>query len=194
MPLAAKSQVAPESTPATTEGTEPAYKYNIFAGYAYTGLNQVNGSRYGLQGGALSLGRDWGKIFTLVANGAYYKPPLGSDATNPNPGVPTVYQALAGPQFHASLYGKTSAFVHVLIGVEHTGGESMNPDTSFAGGFGGGLDYKLSPRFAIRAYGDRIGASFSLIDNVGINGAPAPGYSPHRTWNPNAGIGVVYSF
>jgi hypothetical protein len=54
---------------------------------------------------------------------------------------------------------------------------------------GGGAEYALSPRFSIRAGGDYIGASFSVINN-----SPALGYSPHRTWNPRASFGAVYRF
>ncbi len=73
--------------------------------------------------------------------------------------------------------------------MEHTGGENMNPSTSFAGGFGGGMQYDLNRRWAIEVTGDRVGASFSLINN-----SSQLGYSTHRTWNPRATVGVVFRF
>jgi hypothetical protein len=73
--------------------------------------------------------------------------------------------------------------------VEHTGGEGETPSISFAGGVGGGMTWDMNPHFAIRAYGDRIGASFSLRDN---NSQEA--FSPHRTWNASGTIGLVYRF
>jgi hypothetical protein len=51
------------------------------------------------------------------------------------------------------------------------------------------VDYNLNPRFSVRASGDIIGASFSLIGN-----SAQLGYSPHKTWDSRASIGVVYHF
>lgn len=185
MSVAATGQVAsaPRSGPA--DEAEPSYKYEVFAGYGYTSLNQVNLSRSGLQGGEVSFTRDWGKYFGLMGDGAYYKYPIVSG----NPGDPSVDSLLFGPVFHAQLFGKYSAFVRGLMGGEHSGGESQTPNISFAGGFGGGMEYRLSPRLSLRASGDEIGASFSLTGN-----SAAKGYSPHRTWNPRAAFGVVYRF
>jgi hypothetical protein len=78
-------------------------------------------------------------------------------------------------------------FAHALIGAAHTGGVSIQPDESFAGGVGLGLDYKLSERLGIRAYGDDIGSSFTLTPFQ-------PGFSPHRRFNARASIGATYRF
>jgi hypothetical protein len=186
MPLAAAGQVAPERPP--SQGGVPTFKYEAFAGFGYTSLNQVNQSRYGLMGGKFGITRDFGRHFGITALGAYYKPP--SSSTKPgNPGDPSVYSVLAGPEIRANLYGNFDGFLHGLMGIEHTGGESMTPDISFAGGFGGGMLYNLSQRWAIRASGDRVGASFSLNNNT-----PALSYSPHLHWNARGEIGVVYRF
>jgi hypothetical protein len=182
MPLAATSQIAPDR-PARTEQAEPSYKWEAFVGYGYTSLNQVNQSRYGLQGVNVSVTRDWGKYFGITADGAFYSFPLGSG----NPGSPTVDAFLAGPVVHANLYGRFDGFVHVLLGGEHTGGESMTPNISFAGGAGGGLEYKLSPHFALRASGDDIASSF-------VSDPTHQGYSPHEHRNSRGTIGVVYKF
>jgi hypothetical protein len=200
IPLSAASQVAPESAPA--EKAQPAYKYEAYVGFGYTSINQINQSRYGLIGVDLSLTRDWGRYFGISAMGNYYKPALsfgagtttttGAPGTsgiidNGNPGDPSVYEVLIEPEVHAQIYGNVSGFVHGGIGLEHTGGESQRPNVSFAGGLGGGLSYNLSPRIAIRASGDKIGASFTVND-------PASGDSPHRTWNSSGTIGLVYRF
>lgn len=185
MPLAANCQVAPDSESAPTPRAEHTDKYEIMAGYGYTSLNQVNQSRNGLQGVAVSVTRDWGKYFGVTGDGGYYKYPYDST----NPGKPVVEMALFGPVVHVDLFGNWSGFIHVLLGVEHTGGENMNPDTSFAYGFGGGLDYKLNRRLYLRAYGDDVAASFSLAQN-----SPSLALSPHRTANPRAALGVVYKF
>jgi hypothetical protein len=61
------------------------------------------------------------------------------------------------------------------------------PNISFAGGAGGGLDYSLTSRLCLRAYGDDIYASF-------VQDPDHLGYSPHRRGNARAGFGVVFKF
>ncbi len=177
-------------------GPAAAPKYEVYAGWGYTSINQVNQSRYGLIGVELNAMRDWGKYFGFSVMGNYFKPPLsigsgggGVNNNTANPGDPSVYEVLAGPEFHADIYDRVGGFFHGGMGVEHTGGEQMTPNFSFAGGFGGGLYYRLSDRFSIRVSGDKIGAAFSLRDNTALLG-----YSPHRTWNSSATIGLTYHF
>ncbi len=183
LPLAATCQVTPAAGSGSAEQAERSHKYEVFAGFGYTSLNQVNQSRYGLEGVNISVTRDLGKYFGVTADGVYYMRPVASG----NPGDPKVFALLAGPVIEAPLFGKISGLVHVLIGVEHTGGENQRPDVSFAGGLGGGLDYRLSPHFSLRATGDNIASSFTVRD-------PLPGDSPHERWNSRATIGVVYKF
>lgn len=185
LPVAATSQVYSKDRSAPTDQTERTYKYEVYAGYAYTSLNQVNQSRYGLQGFNASVTRDFGRYFGIVAEGDYYKYALQSG----NPGSPVVESVLFGPVLHANLYGKFGGLFHGLLGGEHTGGESQTPNISFAGGVGGGLEYSLSPRLSLRATGDYIGASFSLVNNTA-----ELANSPHKTWNSRAGFGAVYRF
>lgn len=185
MPLAATGQVDSPRAAASLDQVAPSFKYEAYAGYGYTSLNQLNLSRSGLQGVNLSITRDWGKYFGLAAEGAYFKyPTIGG-----NIGNPSVETVLFGPVFHATLYGPYSAFFRGMMGGEHTGGESMTPYISFAGGVGGGMEYKLSTHFSLRASGDVIGSSFSVSGN-----SPALGYSPNRRWNSRAGFGAVYRF
>ena len=183
LPLAATGQIAPERPPA--DRTAPSFKYEAYALAGYTSLNQVNQSRYGLVGGKFGVTRDFGRHFGVTAMGDYYKVPTGSG----NPGDPSVYDALVGPEFRANIYGNFDGMVHGLLGVEHTGGEHMTPNIAFAGGYGGGLVYNLSSHWALRAEGDRLGASFSLNNNT-----PQLGYSPHLHWNANGDFGVVFRF
>jgi hypothetical protein len=83
MPLAAIGQVAPDRD-SKPDKAEPSYKYEVFAGYGYTSLNQVNQSRSGLQGPDVIVTRNWGKYFAITADGAYYKYAYESG----NPGTP----------------------------------------------------------------------------------------------------------
>ena len=183
MPLAATSQVAPARGSRSASQDAPSYKWEAFAGYGYTSLNQVNQSRNGLQGVNFSVTRNWGKYFGLTADGGFYKYTYDSV----NPGKPTVSTVLFGPVLHAPLYGRVDGFFHVLLGGEHTGGESITPKVSFAGGFGVGMDYRLSRRLALRASGDDIASSFVQDPNH-------MKYSPHERWNSRASLGVVYKF
>jgi len=183
--LAATGQVAPAHKSANAEGSENSYKYEAYIGYGYTSINQVNGSRYGLQGVELSITRDFGKHFGFIADGATYKYPLKSG----NPGNPSVDALLFGPVFQAKFFGHSSIFVRAMLGGEHSGGEHQTPNISFAGGPGIGMEYKLGPRLSLRAAGDDILSSFSLINNT-----PLLAYSPHRTRSSRATFGVVYRF
>lgn len=181
-----KSKSGPEETAKPEQAAQPATKYEVMAGYDYTSLNQVNQSRHGLQGVKVGAARDFGKYFALTANGDYFKPAFPGVAPA-NPGDPSVYSVLAGPEVRVNIYGRLGGFAHGLIGVEHTGGEQMNPDNSFAGGPGIGMTWNLNRRFYIFASGDKIYGSFSFAD-------PAPGSSAHRTSDAHASVGVAFRF
>ena len=107
----------------------------------------------------------------------------------PNPGNPSIYTFLVGPQLHLNITEKLSGKVFAELGGEHTGGESMTPSISFAGGFGGGLAYSLGRNWGVQLTGDRVAASFSLPGNTS-----QLGYSTNRTWNARGTFGVVYRF
>jgi len=181
MPFAALGQLAKEKAPAET--TEPTYKYVAFVGWGYTSLNQVNQSESGLQGISASFTRDWGKYFGVTAEGGHY----AWTVTRANPQKSSVDLYLLGPELHANLYGKTSLFVHGLVGAAHTGGVTIQPDESFAGGAGIGLDYQLTPHFGLRMYGDDIASSFTVVPYQS-------GDSAHMRWNARGSIGVTYKF
>jgi len=189
LPVAATSQVSPDSGSTAAEQPERTYKYEVYAGYAYTSLNQINESRFGLQGVNVSVTRYWGRYFGLTAEGDDYRVAIATPVVVGSAITPSVSSVFVGPVLHANLYGHVGGFFHGLLGGEHTGGESQTPNISFAGGLGGGLDYSLSPRLAIRASGDYIGASFSLTGN-----SAELGNSPHKSWDSRASIGVSYKF
>jgi len=183
LPLAAAGQATP---PAPVS----APKYEAYVGTGYTSLNQVNQSRYGLMGVQGALTRDWGKYFGLRGSGAYFKWPAGSGSgVNANPGNPSVYTVMVAPEVHFPLFQKLSGGIFGELGVEHTGGEKMIPDTSFAGGFGGEATYDLSRRLAVRLSGDRVMASFSLRNN-----SSQLSNSTHMTSNARGFLGLVYRF
>ena len=185
-PLAAVGQVNSEATPAPQQAAP--YKYEVFVGAAYTSIKQVPVTYSGLIGEKVTVGRDWGKYFQLMGSLDYYSKGIGHSYLT-NPGHPTIYTFLVGPQVHAEIYEKLSGQIFAELGMEHTGNESMTPNISFAGGFGGGLTYGLTHHFALQLTGDRVAASFSLPGNT-----PLLGYSTHRTWNARGTFGLVYRF
>jgi hypothetical protein len=178
---AASCQVMPERVP--KQPTGPVYRNSAFLGWGYTSLNQVNGSRSGLQGVTGSYTREIGDHFGVIADFGHY----AWDVTASNPGNPSVDQYLVGVQARANLYEKLSGFARGLIGTVHTGGIQIQPDYSFAGGVGLGIDYNHSARWGIRAGGDIIGSSFTLVPFQS-------GYSTHTRFNARGQIGVVVHF
>ena len=142
VPMAAVGQIAPEKPPKDVTG--PVFKYEAYVGYGYTSLNQVNLSRSGLQGVSGSVTRYFGDHFGLKADGGYY----AWNVTSTNPGKPVVDMVLVGPVVRGNLFEKWSGYAEGLFGGVHTGGLSIQPDISFAGGFGIGVDYNRSPRWA----------------------------------------------
>lgn len=189
LPLASTCQIVHSRGAAPAEKAKPAYKYEVFAGYGYTSLNQVNNSRNGLQGVNVSVTRDWGRFFGLTADGGYYKYAYGAT----NPGNPSVDSVLLGPVLHANLFEHLGGFFHVLLGGEHTGGENATPNVSFAGGVGVGLDYKLNQHLFLRASGDDIASSFAANTNSSSCGTGA-NCSAHERRNAHAAFGLVYKF
>ena len=180
-PVSAISQVAPERPPKDLTG--PDYKYEVYVGYGYTSLNQVNQSRSGLQGVSGSVTRRFGDHFGLKVDGGHY----AWSVTATNASNPTVDLFLAGPVIRGNLFEKWSAYAEGLLGGAHTGNVTIQPNVSFAGGIGMGVDYNKNARWSIRAFGDDIGSSFTLVPYQ-------PGYSPHTRWNARAGIGLAYHF
>jgi len=189
MPMMATSQVAKAKRSADADQGETNYKWEGYGGFAYTSTNNINTSRSGLIGGKIGLTRDWGRFFGVTGEGAFYTKSLSSPAIENSTQKPQETSVLFGPVVHATLYGPVSGFVDVLLGGEHIGGTSQTPNISFAGGAGGGMEWKLSRHLAARVYGDDIASSFSLINNT-----TQLANSPHKTWSSRAGIGIVYKF
>jgi hypothetical protein len=183
-PLVAAAQIAPDK-PAPAENPDAALKWKVYAGAGYTSLNQVNQSRYGLIGANFGVIRDFGRFFGVTADGSYYP----SSYASGNPGNPKVSLVLAGPEVHGPIFEKWGVFGRALLGGAHTGGTGQTPDISFAGGYGGGVEYAWSHHILFRIYGDDIASAFSLTNNT-----PELAYSPHRRWNARAGISVMYRF
>ena len=72
-------------------------------------------SRYGLLGGKASLTRDWGKYFRTHGHRATTTVNRPA-AQLRDPGDPSVYTFMVGPELHANLYGNLSGLVFARAG------------------------------------------------------------------------------
>lgn len=181
MPLNAFSQII-EEKPAAPQ-TESGPKYEVYAGWGYTSLNQVNQSRNGLQGVEVGATRDFGKHFGLTGMYGHYAWAITSSNTD----NPSVDMFLAGPELHAPLYERWNAYARALFGAVHTGNVSIEPGASFAGGGGIGIEYQIRPRISLRLGGDNIGSAFTATPYES-------GASTHTRWNAHAYLNVAYKF
>lgn len=180
-PLAASGQIIEEKPAAPP--AERGYRNEVFAGWGYTSINQVNQSRSGLQGYEVGASHDFGKYFGVT--GLYGR--YDWTVTSANTGNPTVQTFLVGPMLHAQLYERWNAYARVLLGTTHTGNISIEPSQSFAGGMGIGVEYMLKPRIALRLGGDSIGSAFTITPYES-------GASTHTSWNAHTYLTVAYKF
>jgi hypothetical protein len=156
-------------------------RYEAYATAAYSSANQVKGSSalVGFDVGASAKLKKW--FGGTVDFGDYSISSLSSGHVHP-----TMTTFLAGPEFYIPADNLT-AFVHVMFGGAHTGGVSIGPDVSFAYAAGGGFEYFVSKRLAIRVSGDGIRSSFTTVPLE-------PADSPHARLNARATGGIAYRF
>ncbi len=156
-------------------------RYEAFGGFAYSSANQVKGSSalLGFNAGANAKLKKW--FGGTVDFGDYLK-----TATSTTHASPTVTTFLAGPEVYIPADNLTG-FFHVMFGGAHTGNVGAKPDISFAYAVGGGFEYNVSKRWAVRASGDGIVSSF-VLDPTN------EGFSPHSRVNPRATFGAAYHF
>jgi len=177
-PMAA-AQVA---KPAQSASTVDFSRYEVYGAFAYSSANQVKSSSalLGVNVGAqLKLKRWFG---ANVDFGDYF-----SQGSSNGLQKPTVTSILAGPEFYIPADNITG-FIHVLFGGEHTGGVTgMKPDVAYAYAIGGGFEYAVSKKIAVRLAGDDINAAF-------VQDPDNQGFSPHRRNNPRATVGFSYRF
>jgi outer membrane immunogenic protein len=126
-------------------------KVDIFAGYSYVRENPstTGANSFSLNGGNASFAYNATHWLSGVAEiGAYHNGNiLGTGADG------TLSTYLFGPRISYRHYGRITPFGEVLFGVAHAGASiagTSGSDNAFAMSFGGGVDYKLTDRFAIR--------------------------------------------
>jgi len=175
LPVSLAGQVAKPTAADTTVAFD---RYEVFGGVAYSSANQVKGSSalIGFNLGADAKLRRWfGGTFDF-----------GQYGHSSGVAEPTVTTFLAGPEFYITS-DKITGFAHVLFGGAHTGGVGAQPDVSFAYSGGGGFEYAVSNKLAVRVSGDGIFSSF-VLDPTN------QGYSAHLRVNARAVGGVAYHF
>jgi len=124
-------------------------KFDIFAGYSYLRLNPSTAgvSSFNLNGGSASIAYNAKSWLGGVADFGGY-----SNGNILNTGINgTLSTYLFGPRVSYRHFGRITPFGEVLFGVAHASSAGTSgSDNAFAMTLGGGLDYKLSDRFAIR--------------------------------------------
>jgi opacity protein-like surface antigen len=134
-----------------TAQAQDVSKVDIFAGYSYVRENPSTSgvTSFSLNGGSASIAYNANSWLSGVADfGAYHNGNLlGTGASG------TLSTYLFGPRISYHHYGRITPFGEVLFGVAHAGASiagTSGSDNAFAMSLGGGVDYRLTDRFAIR--------------------------------------------
>jgi opacity protein-like surface antigen len=177
LPMSLAAQVAKP-----TVDVVPAFqRYEVFAGVDYMAANQVKSSS-ALIGGNGGVSAKLVKWFGGTVDFGDYP----TSATSHGLVKPSVTTFLAGPEFYIPADNLTG-FIHVMFGGQHTGNVGSEPDIAFAYAVGGGFEYTVKGRWAVRISGDGIRSS-SVLDPNKV------GFSPHPFTNARATAGVAYHF
>jgi opacity protein-like surface antigen len=128
-------------------------KVDIFAGYSYLQANPgVRGvDSFHLNGGSASAAYNLSNWLSGVADFGGYNNGnvLGTGASG------TLSTYLFGPRVSYRHFGRITPFGEVLFGAAHASASAFgttNSENSFAMSAGGGVDYRLSHRLAIRPF------------------------------------------
>jgi opacity protein-like surface antigen len=145
------SLLAVVSVIGATAQAQETPKVDIFAGYSYVRENPSTSgaSSFSLNGGSASFAYNANHWLSGVADfGAYHNGNILGTGTS---GTLSTY--LFGPRVSYHHSGRITPFGEVLFGVAHAGASiagTSGSDNAFAMSLGGGVDYKLTDRFAIR--------------------------------------------
>jgi hypothetical protein len=148
----------------------------LFGGYSYLNIdtNGLTASRQNANGWEASVSGNFNKWFAAEADVAgYYKTYGGVSVTD--------YSYDAGPRINFK-----PVFVHALIGGDHLTGSASGvseSQDSLAGAFGGGVQWKVSGPFSVRASADYVFTRHNIV------GGPSVTQN-----NVRASVGIVYSF
>jgi opacity protein-like surface antigen len=158
----------------------------IFGGYSYLNIDTNNlSARQSANGWEASVSGNVNHWFAVEGDVAGYYKGYKVDLTSLGLGTIHVkvsdYSYGAGPRLNYRPF-----FVHALIGGDHLSGSALGfsaSQNSFAGAFGGGVQWKVAPQWAIR------GSVDYAITQHNIFGGQA--YTQN---NVRASVGIVYLF
>jgi hypothetical protein len=186
------------AAPALFGQTSLASRYQMYGGYSFlsNSLNGVSGSHQSLNGWEFAFAiPPWHDLRFKLNTYSYRGTNLGA------PQHP--YFIMGGGQYGRA-FGKESPFAEAMFGVGNasaqwgannvaSGTAKLPGDTaSFAIDMGGGLDTRLSRRFAFRVQGDFHYSYFQQTAKF-VNGAPV--YVPHLpNYFGRLSTGVVWRF
>jgi opacity protein-like surface antigen len=171
-------------------------KWEVGASFTYLNYYPPNSPRFALYGGNVTVERNFRPWIGLaVDGGAVYRnqgivnigvPPVATVL-----GKTEIFDVLAGPRIYPLRHRhKIIPFGQVLfgLGINHrilpaNGGfpELTSTSTSFAWAGGGGVDYRLSPHWAVHAF------EFDYFHTTFFGGNPAQG-------SYRISAGIVYRF
>jgi opacity protein-like surface antigen len=169
---------------ATTQAQDTP-KVDIFAGYSYVRENPSTAgvSSFSLNGGSASFAYNANSWLSGVADfGGYHSGNILSTGTS---GTLSTY--LFGPRVSYRHSGRVTPFGEVLFGVAHAGASiagATASDNAFAMSVGGGVDYKLTDRFAIRPI--KVDYLMSRFSETGTGG--------NTQNNLRVSTGIVFRF
>jgi hypothetical protein len=129
--------------------------WELSGGYSYIRAN-LNGASFSLNGGIASVGQNFNDWFGGKLEFAAY----GGNAAGMKLSAQTVTY---GPVFSYRRYEKLTPFADFQLGAVHanTGYLGISASaTKFALSSGGGVDFKINPRAAIRIQGDYLMTRF----------------------------------
>src|ERR1022692_165948 len=144
-------------------------RFAVFGGYSYingdfAGVSNENSQLSGLNGWNASAevkAKEW---LGFVADFAGYYPSLSNSGL---PSSATAHTFLFGPQVALPIK-RISPFAHFLLGDTYVVGNRTFPatsDTSFTYAVGGGVDFALTGRVALRAQFDSLHNGFITRDD-----------------------------
>jgi len=134
------------------QAQDERHSVDVFAGYSYVRANPATSGANGfsLNGGSASVAYNVNNWLSGVADfGGYTNTNiLGSGAGG------TLSTYLFAPRVSYHRFSRVTPFGEVLFGVAHTGANFLvtaNSQNAFAMTVGGGLDYRVSSHFSVRA-------------------------------------------
>jgi len=169
---------------------QDAPRVEVFGGYSYLNVD-TNGlsSRQSANGWEASVSGNFNRWFAVEGSVAGYYKTYNVDLNLISAGLGSFivdvhdYSYMGGPRVNFR-----PVFVHALIGGDHLTGSALGfsaSQDSFAAAFGGGVEWKVAPQWAIRGSGDYV------LTRHNIFGSAFQNFTQN---NVRASVGVVYLF